>query len=751
MGREFMLWIVVGLPWIAAALVGLGGGPLVRVLGARAGSFARYLTLGASALSLLFVVQAISHLMAPDDPRALTHTPLAQLIGPVAIGPVESTLTLVGDRLSTSAALVVASVMVVARRFVDGPAGRRELGMGVDQQGRELVVALRRLALIGALEGAAMLVILAGDLGLAAIGWFMLGLGAAIAVAGPVEDERRSSASARVLASALLSDLGLVLAALTLAVAGIGLGHGQLWAPLTGDRLYAASSLGIPVAEVGAAMLAFAVFMRLASLAWAGNSVGEAVLDAVLLPAPAIYLLIRYQRLLAYAPSVLAISLVLGVVLALIGAASALLHPRRGQARRSSRSSEELGLAGTGLAWVGLVAMAVGVGAWRTVVLLIVAQALGRLNLRLALVVAGGRALPPYSAAIGRVATWIAAGIAPGLSFVAIAQTLAAVLARASLLAPWGSALAALAVLVVAFAHCGGVARIWYQSLRPEPAEEGASEDGLDFGPLAISTLASIVLGIVTLASWFDWMSAPIKWLILVLPIAGGHELAPLGIREEFRQGVDIARPWVAGGAALVALVGGFAWTWTRERFCRSEGDDALAGFTLGLESLLAWPRRGLAQLTLVLNGLAELAARGIGRGLFEAGPKIGLRLGRDVLAGLGPRLRRLGGARGIVLGPLLGLVLVLGWLYAQPDAASVLPADGYGFGGLRQRLLRAGGSERGEASQPGRGEASQPNPDAPSAAPQPGSDAPGVAPQLDPVQGPGASDGPRLEREGSP
>jgi hypothetical protein len=42
------------------------------------------------------------------------------------------------------------------------------------------------------------------------------------------------------------------------------------------------------------------------------------------------------------------------------------------------------------------------------------------------------------------------------------------------------------------------------------------------------------------------------------------------------------------------------------------------------------------------------------------------------------------------------GLALLLGWLYAKPQVASAWPNDehGYGFGGLRPRLIRAGGGD---------------------------------------------------------
>ncbi|HVI01576.1 MAG TPA: hypothetical protein VM869_22830 [Enhygromyxa sp.] len=44
--------------------------------------------------------------------------------------------------------------------------------------------------------------------------------------------------------------------------------------------------------------------------------------------------------------------------------------------------------------------------------------------------------------------------------------------------------------------------------------------------------------------------------------------------------------------------------------------------------------------------------------------------------------------------GLVLGLALLLGWLYGKRDVASVLPSDDYGFGGLRPKLIRAGGNK---------------------------------------------------------
>src|SRR5690606_40470097 len=101
-------------------------------------------------------------------------------------------------------------------------------------------------------------------------------------------------------------------------------------------------------------------------------------------------------------------------------------------------------------------------------------------------------------------------------------------------------------------------------------------------------------------------------------------------------------------------------------------------------------------RLAMARGGLSELAARGLGRGLSEEGPRLTRRLGRDVEAGLESRLRRveLGGPRKALLGVVAGLALLLGWLYGKPEVASVLPSDDYGFGGLRPRLIRAGGNK---------------------------------------------------------
>src|SRR5690606_36182694 len=90
--------------------------------------------------------------------------------------------------------------------------------------------------------------------------------------------------------------------------------------------------------------------------------------------------------------------------------------------------------------------------------------------------------------------------------------------------------------------------------------------------------------------AWFELTEPITKWLELVLPLAGGHEGAPLGLRPEFRDGVAIARRWVAGSAVLVALVTGFGWMWARERFHRAHGNE-LASLARTLELILAGPR----------------------------------------------------------------------------------------------------------------------------------------------------------------
>ncbi|NVB40793.1 hypothetical protein G6O69_23335 [Pseudenhygromyxa sp. WMMC2535] len=720
--REFPLWACVLLPWCTALLPLVFARPLMALLGPRrAALLSQYLSLGASALVALFCVQGIDALLAPEDPRALGQSPWPELFPPVTVGELRLELALVGDRLSVSTALLIAAAMVLARFFMGGQAGLRDLGLDeafglrawLQQDGppppalvaleadpavRDATLgALRRLGLLGLLEGAAMLVVLAGDLGLALIGWAALGVGSAAAVARRLGDERRASAATRVLALGVAGDLGLGAAGIALVLAGIGLAHTGLWAPLVGDQLYAIGLLGLPNADLIASLLLAAVFLRMLSLAPAGNSLAEAALEAALIPVPAIYLLLRFQRVLAYSPSLLAYTLIFGMLLAAGGAAVALLRPRVALGRRRARPGIEQGLAGTAAAWTGLFAMGVGVGAWRGAALLLLAFTLSRLGLRAALVIAGPSSLAPWTARVGRLSCWMVAGVAPALSFAAIAQLLVDVLTRKSLLAPQVGWLAAAIVLLVCFAHAAAIARIWYEALRPDerrPVQE-PSEDGLDFGPLALCALAMLTLGVVSFAAWFGLLESPLAWLDRVLPLAGGHELAPLGPRQSFRSGLEISRPWKAGGAALVALVTGFAWTWARERFRGvAREEPQLVTARRAAEFVLAGPRKLLRAALLVLAGLSELAAQGVGHGLFESIPQIAARVLGDLSAAASLRLRRFDGAERAVVGLLLGVAVVLGWVYARPDAASLLPADDYSFGGLRPKLIRAGGSK---------------------------------------------------------
>jgi NADH:ubiquinone oxidoreductase subunit 5 (subunit L)/multisubunit Na+/H+ antiporter MnhA subunit len=542
--------------------------------------------------------------------------------------------------------------------------------------------------------------VFAGDLALAAIGWALLGYGCAAAVAREAEDERRASAAGRVLVAAVVSDLALWCAAIGLLAAGIGLPHNGMWAPLTGDLLYESAWADVSFADVIAVALSAAVLVRMASLAWTGNSVVEAVIEAVLIPGPAIYLLLRYHRVLGHAPSVLATLLVVGLLLAVIGAAIALARPRR-PSPSPGRSGRELGLAGSGLAWVGLVAMALGVGAWRTAALLLLAHALGRFGLRIACLMASGEQLETWAARVVRVLCFGVAGIVPGLGFVALAQVLVDVLTRASVLAPWISWLAAPLVLLVAFVHAAAIARIWYEELgHPRaPADPSEEDDGLELAVLAVVVAALAGLGVVAFAAWFGITSSPLSWLDKILPLAGGHASAPTGLQERFRSTQTLSgavgRPWVAGGAALVALATGFAWTWTRERFRRGHGAE-LGDLMLSIERGLAGPRAAIRIAGLGLAGLSELAAHGIGRAGFEAAPQAISNLGRDVRTGFVARARRLslGGGRLALLGMLAGFGLLLGWLYGNPQVSSARPTDehGYGFGGLEPKLIRAGG-----------------------------------------------------------
>jgi NADH:ubiquinone oxidoreductase subunit 5 (subunit L)/multisubunit Na+/H+ antiporter MnhA subunit len=743
MEREFPIWVIVLLPWIGALGCLLAARPGVRVLGsARAALLGHYLGLGAVALALLFTVQGIEHLLVSDDPRALGHTPMPDRFAPLVIGALRIESTLIADRLSVCAAFLLLAISVLARMFMVGPAGRRDLFGGEDLAGEAdgataTRAALGRLGLLGLLEGAATLVVFAGDLGLAAIGWALLGFGCAAAVTREVIDERRASAAGRVLITAVLSDLALLVAGVGLLAVGIGLAHNNMWAPLTGDQLYELAVPGMSFADVIALGLLVAVLLRMASMAWAGNSLLEVVLDAVLIPAPAIYLLLRYQRVLAYAPGVLAGLLVVGLLLALLGAMIGLARPQL-PAPSPERPGRELGLAGTGLAHVGLVALALGVGAWRTAALLLLAHALGRFGLRLALLVASGERLQTWTARAVRVLCFAVAGIAPGLGFVALAQVLVDVLTRSSLLAPWISWLGAIAVLLVAFVHAAAIARIWYEELGRSPGvAESEDDDGIELAVLALLVVALVGLGVVGLGGWFGWSTSPLAWLDKIMPLGGGHEGAPTGLQERYRAGMGfsggVGRPWLAGSATLVALVTGFAWTWTRERFRRGHGAE-LAGLTATLERGLAMPLRAIQLAQLLLVGLSELAARGIGRALFEAGPHVLANLGRDLASGFSTRMRSLslGGGRLSLLGMLAGFALLLGWLYGKPQVASVGPNEehGYGFGGLRPRLIRAGGDAGGEAM------------------PTPAASSPGIrAPELVPEPRSDGAEPPRLVR----
>ncbi|MCA9701294.1 MAG: hypothetical protein KC431_27475, partial [Myxococcales bacterium] len=304
-----------------------------------------------------------------------------------------------------------------------------------------------------------------------------------------------------------------------------------------------------------------------------------------------------------------------------------------------------------------------------------------------------------------RLMCWMVAGVAPGLGFTAISWTLVDVLTRNSLLGPAMAWIGAVVILLAAFAHAAAVARIWYEGLRGESRGEHADEaDGLDVGPLLLILVVSLGLGLMALVARFGLVSSPLAWLDLALPLAGGHEGAPLGLRADYRDGIEVARPWLAGGAALVALLTGFAWMWARERFRRADGGD-LSTWTRALESVFVAPQLVRRVVILLSAGLAELAARGVGRGLFEEGPGVlrRLALGRMLTDALRSRSgSRIPAARLAMLGTVAGALLLLGWLYAKPEVSSLLPADDYGFGGLRPKLIRAGGPRESGAGKDG-------------------------------------------------
>lgn len=753
MAREFVLWMIVALPWAGALVCALVARFGISLLGPRrAGMLGYHLGLMGTALAALFCADLVRELLRPDDPRAFAHTALRELVDPVVVGALRIDLTLIGDRLAAAAAAAILLAVILARMFILGAAGQRALGLPSEAEAgsvpaREAIArtrrALRRLAGLGLVEGAALLIVLAGDLGLAAPGWLIVGLGGFAALAGR-GGERRGDAATHALGLSLAADLALAGAGLALILGEIGLAHSELWAPLTGDHLYATVFAGVSVADVTATALLAAVGLRLSSLAAADNSLSEALLDAALTTIPAVYLLLRYERVLAYAPTVLALVLVLGMLVAPVAAAIALLRPRTWRQGPDPR----VGLRAGAVAWLGLVAMAIGVGAWRSAALLTVAHVVGRLGLRLALLVARGTQLPPFSAAVGRVVCFAAAGLAPGLGFAALAQTATDVLTRTSVLGLWISWPAAAIVIVVSFAHAAATARIWYASLGRKPGASEAGdddEDALDFTPLVLLVGLSAVAGVLAIGAWFDALVGPLAWLDKVLPLAGGHEAAPTGISEWARAegaGGEVARTWVGACALLVALATGLGWAWARQRFRRAAGSE-LAEYAGVVERGLGLVARVVRPLALLWSGLTELAAAGLGRGLFERGPEIAAELARDLRLGLGPRLRGLspGAGRLALLGFLTGLALVLGWLYAKPEAASPLPSEHYDFGGLEPKLIRAGGRSAPAPGPSTQGVDAGPGPAGPVA---PSPTMPGPAGASPGAAGPDVSAGPR-------
>ncbi len=711
--REYPLWVAVLLPWVASLLLLLTTRPLLGLLGARRTfELAHHVGLGATALALLFVGQTIPHLLM-DDPRALVDTLDADWLRQIPLGSTGIDTMLVGDRLAISAGLLIGGGFMLARLFVGGPAGLRELGVPGGPLEPEIFAAkraLRRLGLLGLLEGAAMLVVLAGDLAVSAIGWALLGLGSALATARTLDDERRASMASRVLVLALLGDLALFGVVVVLIAGGIGSSHSQLWLPATGDRLFATGLTGVPLTDVLALLLVVAVGTRLAGLTRIANSIAEALVDAVVVAVPAIYLLLRFHRVLGMAPTVLAVVSIAGVVFASLGVAIALVRPSRAQARRSERPVGEQALAGTALTWIGLTMLAIGVGAWRTTALLLAAHVLGRLGLRLALLTAEpGARLPTVTGHVTRVLAWAVAGVAPGLAFVGFARLAVELLARNSLLGSWFGAGAALVVVAVAGGHAAAVARLWYQrEAEPATGKQPDDEDGLDFASSALALLGLALLGVLALLELFGSSVGPTAWLDLVLPEAGGHPRVPLQVGESFRGESGIARSWKVGSLVAIAIPTWFGWLWSREHFRRGEGAE-LAGLAIAVERSFVLVRRLGAGFGLIFVGLAELAAHGVGRGLYEQGPKLIGNLARDLGAGVGSKLRHHGlwidGARASVLGLATGLVFVLGWLFFKPSVVEVVPTDPYGFGGLAPKLIRAGG----KPAEPSRAEPSSP------------------------------------------
>jgi len=643
MPGELTLLAIALLPLLAGLLIAGFGPSWQRWFGAEGALMLGFrIALGGTLLAALLLGTVVATLARRPELGPLQR---------VAWARVGHTTTLGLDVLLDALALVVAGLGLVVAFAVqiaalgDVRGGVRALGRSGLALGGTLLLALSASAW-GAALGWQVLALVAGGCGRAGHGLEDRALGAGPEGHVPQDSERRGP-------WARASDAG-VWAALLLLALGVGeLGLQALErAALMGarSRLVVADIGGLSLATVAALGLVVAVLGRMRGLPAALRGEGpltRAVLHGLVAGA-GVLLLLRLHVLLALAPGVLAGLTVVGAGLALVAGVAAL---------RAQEVALRLGRVTQGL--LGLMLVAVGLGAWVPACGLLLTHGLASAALALA---PEGR--------VGRMSGWLAALALVGLGPLGAGLWSGELLGASALyMSAWSPGLNGVVTVLVMLAMLAMLG-----ALGAVAGDRSRSGGGLERGLSAVGLgLAAVCVGLIDMPGIGEALRLrlePVFRLSWLLP----GEFA-LGPRPPFT--VGDAR-WGVIAALVIAAVG------------------------LGLGSRLrAWALR-VPKITWPSGQGVLRRARALVRALHELGEqKLGPLLFMDpfeVRAARAPGPEH--AQRGLVLG-LLGALVVLGFVYCNPDVVQVGPSRVYpvDLGGLDPALLGSGRARESEAA----------------------------------------------------
>lgn len=595
---------------LVAGVIALGGAPLWRRwLGPeRATGLAGRLTLGGTLLAMFLLAAALYGLrVRPDLPPTQ----------PVPWASVGFTTTLGLDLVIDGLALVVAGVVLVV-----GLAA--QLAAVVDARG---AVALGRTAV---LVGATLLLAMSGTAWAAAIGWQVAMLVVGSCGTGPSGQVAEDRSWAR------LADAGVWFAVLATAV-----GAGDLGFELVArGALYGEVSPLVTrgMGALAAAGLVVAVVVRTLGFAGAVRGEGPATRAALhgVASAAGVLLLMRMHMLLVVAPTVLAALTVVGGGIA------------AGAGWLATRASDRAELlARVSQATIGLMLVAIGMGAWAPACGLVIVHGLASAGL-----VLGGRA--------ARVIAGLTLGLAPIGAGLWIGEVAGAGFTYLSAWSPALNVVVAGLVLVGVAGLGGAMGQVLRDRSRIAEVESPGLHAGLGAGLAGLAAVAVVIDVPVVMPLLRVWIAGSFgaSWLL--------RGIFALGPRPGYSM---VSAHWWAI-ATVIAAWGGFVGL---------RGGGAWRAPTLALTGVA----RGWLALCRGVHAIVEGVLVGwmLRPGAVQAGH-----------AGGPPQLAR------ALVGVLVGTIAVLATVYCNADVVQVGPSRTYpvDVGGLDPALL---GSRRpGEA-----------------------------------------------------